>query len=475
MHWSSRPEKFRGTPPGRQKCSATHPAFLVTLLLFTSALLWYFDVLYHRPPSAPSQPEACAFACVPPLGWNSRYTLAQATRGPESTGAMINATANALRILGLAAAGYRTVVIDDTWQAWDERSGGYRADPAQYPQGMGAVAEHLRRLNLTLGLSTGSGNYSCKDLHDGFGPSRHEHDDVAQWVKHWGVGYVKSWGCNGMAKGVRRVIDTQPAPITLECGNYLEAPWHQAPAGKRVCNVWAVADDVADTFEGWTAAVDRLVEAGLNRHAGAAPGTHSGGWSLIDYLQVGGSQSLDEYRAQLSMYAVLPAPLFIGTDVRGLAPETLEMYLHEELLYLNQDAAGRPGTRYYQDRLMGVEVWVRPLATFYGYLKAAFLLLNRSSATKQFTLNFQAIGHNVRGMESWNVTVPASDDTSSQDAAPATREVLMVLEVELRDVWAKKNLGSFKGEFSTTVPPRSSMLLTGLTPQRTPPTSKITT
>ena len=63
-----------------------------------------------------------------------------------------------------------------------------------------------------------------------------------------------------------------------------------------------------------------LEEIQVSRHTHTH--THrGGGWSSLDYLCIreGGGQTLEQYRAQMSMWAVLGAPLFIGVDVRVLS------------------------------------------------------------------------------------------------------------------------------------------------------------
>ena len=47
------------------------------------------------------------------------------------------------------------------------------------------------------------------------------------------------------------------------------------------------------------------------------------GWSSFDYIQVGGKQTNAEYKAQISMFAILAAPIFIGTDLRGIDDASL--------------------------------------------------------------------------------------------------------------------------------------------------------
>ena len=52
------------------------------------------------------------------------------------------------------------------------------------------------------------------------------------------------------------------------------------------------------------------------------------GWNSFDYLQIGnGGQSYTEYASQFSMFAMIAAPIFIGSDVRNMTAETLASYI----------------------------------------------------------------------------------------------------------------------------------------------------
>ena len=60
------------------------------------------------------------------------------------------------------------------------------------------------------------------------------------------------------------------------------------------------------------------------------------GWSSFDYIQVGGKQTNAEYKAQISMFAILAAPIFIGTDLRGIDDASLAVYSSTEMLAIHQ-------------------------------------------------------------------------------------------------------------------------------------------
>ena len=275
---------------------------------------------------------------------------------------------------------------------------GLQAHARKFPTGMKDLARYIRARGLELGLYTTSGNFTCAGEvgstgSRSLGSGGHQREDVDLWVREWGVTYVKHCLCNTTAEirrqafpTMRRAIDAaqaarrgdhspgtwksdapQAPQVVYECANYPDRPWEgQHFEG---CNVWRVSADVPDSFQGWTAVLDQAVADDVNRRAGAhgaggQDGVWGGGWSSFDYLRIreGGGQTLEQYRAQMSMWAVLGAPLFIGVDVRTLSDAALAIYKNADVIAVSQDPAGVVGYRLYQDAASQVEVWVRPLS-----------------------------------------------------------------------------------------------------------------
>lgn len=75
-----------------------------------------------------------------------------------------------------------------------------------------------------------------------------------------------------------------------------------------------------------------------------------GGWNDPDNLPVGnGVLSADEGRAQMSVYAIMAAPLIIAADPRTLDPVSLRTLTHRGVIAVNQDPVGKPGRRVRKD------------------------------------------------------------------------------------------------------------------------------
>ena len=119
----------------------------------------------------------------------------------------------------MAAAGYTSLNIDDCWEA-DERTkdGQLTYNTTKFPSGLKAFGDFVHSLNLSFGLYTSSGPYTCQEYpgspthtcrrlsrhtsnsHSSTGAEcivvcvagswQHEADDAKQFAA-WGVDYLK--------------------------------------------------------------------------------------------------------------------------------------------------------------------------------------------------------------------------------------------------------------------------------------------
>jgi len=184
--------------------------------------------------------------------------------------------------------------------------------------GMAALVQYVAGKGGSVGLYTTPGNYTCAGAQGGGEPGSYGHvrDDVDLWVNQWGIGFLKDCVCNTTKslrqhayKDMKQALLASGRSVTYECDPFMDRPWDTL---YDVCDFWAVSDDIPDDFHAWSQQINSSYAEGINAHAGSGAGFNS-----FDYLQVGnGGQTLTEYRAQMSMYAVLAAPLFIGSDVR---------------------------------------------------------------------------------------------------------------------------------------------------------------
>ncbi len=157
------------------------------------------------------------------------------------------------------------------------------------------------------------------------------------------------------------------------------------------------------------------------QHAGIAG---PGAWNDPDMLEVGnGGMTDDEYRAHLSLWAIMAAPLIAGNDVRTMSAATREILGNGEVIAVDQDSLGVQGVLVAEGP-PELQVWMKPLADG----ARAVALFNRSAAPAKITVRFQRVG-----LQSDSVIV--------------------------RDLWAHAERGTYRSEYGPAVPAHGVVLL----------------
>ncbi len=303
---------------------------------------------------------AAEIAPTPQMGfnnWNSTHCRA------EFDEAMIRGIADKFIELGLKDAGYTYVNIDDCWADWKrDANGNLKPNPARFPSGIKALADYIHAKGLKFGLYSSAGSWTCepkKENHGFPGGLGHEKQDAALYAA-WGVDYLKYDNCNNEkidakqrygAMGEALRATGKPIFYSLcEWGENKAWLWASAPPVDG--NSWRTTGDIEDTY----ASMLKLFKQNVVLDAYARPGH----WNDPDMLEVGnGGMSDVEYRSHFSLWAIMAAPLLIGTDLRKVTPEALHILTNKEVIAVDQDALGVQGKRIrVRD---GVHVIVKPL------------------------------------------------------------------------------------------------------------------
>jgi alpha-galactosidase len=82
------------------------------------------------------------------------------------------------------------------------------------------------------------------------------------------------------------------------------------------------------------------------------------------------------------MWAMLSAPLIIGTDVPGMREEVRKILANPRIVAIDQDALGISAMRWLT--MPGLEIWAKPLADG----EWAIAALNRGEAPRDYRLNW---------------------------------------------------------------------------------------
>ena len=362
-------------------------------------------------------------AATPPMGWNSWNHFAD--KVDDKT---IRAEADAMVSSGMRDAGYVYINIDDTWEGTRDAEG--RIHPNSKFPDMKALADYVHSKGLKLGIYSSPGAKTCAGYEGSLG---HEQQDADTYAS-WGIDYLKYDLCSytkelseqaghdhvksqqvmeAVYQKMHDALARTGRPIVLSLCQYgWEAVWRWgAQAGG---NLWRTSGDIEDNYA--RMAEIGFAQAGLGKYAGP------GHWNDPDMLEVGnGGMNENEYRTHMSLWAMLAAPLLAGNDLTTMTPETLAILTNRDVIAIDQDKLGRQGDRVAAEGPL--EVWARPLANG----DKAIAIFNRWTMPLTMTFDLKTAG--VNG------------------------------SAKLYDIWAKKDLGTFSGMYTTAVVPPHGVIL----------------
>jgi alpha-galactosidase len=358
-------------------------------------------------------------APTPPMGWNTWNTF----QGKISE-TLIKEMAEALIASGMQKAGYRTLVVDDAWEAMERDSqGNLVPDPIRFPSGMKALGDYLHSKGFQFGIHNCAGTKTCAGYPGGRG---HEFQDARSYAS-WGVDYLKyDWCEHGTANGpetyktMRDALHAAGRPIVFSLCEWGDTkPWLWA---KDVGHLWRTTGDIMDCYDcqgtysmGWKYILE--LQVGLEEYAGP---NH---WNDPDMLEVGNpGLTLAESRAHFSLWSMLAAPMMAGNDVRKMPEEVRAILTNPEAIALDQDPLGKQGYRFMKHP--GKQIWAKELSN--GAWAVCFF--NDSDEAVQLRID-------------WN------------------NLTFLKGSYRVRDLWQRKDLGAASGEFRAPVPAHDVVLL----------------
>jgi alpha-galactosidase len=304
-------------------------------------------------PAAAATPVT-TLAATPPMGFNNWNAF-----GCDVTESLIEETADKLVSAGLKDLGYQYVNIDDCWSLRERGSDGRLVpDPAKFPSGIKGVADYVHAKGLKLGIYGDAGTKTCAGFPGSLG---HEDVDAQTWAD-WGVDYLKYDNCNNASDGsqadyIRRYTAMRDALnrtgrriVYAICEWGTSQPWLW---GKGVGQLWRTTGDVNDEWPSLRSIIEKNVPL--------APYAGPGHWNDPDMMEIGNGGMTDiEYRTHMSMWAVMAAPLLIGTDIRTASPATMAILGNREIIAVDQDRLGVQGAVVSDEN--GLMVLDKPLA-----------------------------------------------------------------------------------------------------------------
>jgi alpha-galactosidase len=343
----------------------------LTTAILATALATGAVVAVQVAAEAPANAVANGLAKTPPMGFNDWNSF-----GCNVDEQLIEQTADYFVSSGLKDAGYTYVNIDDCWLLKSRSADGHLVpDPVKFPDGIKGTADYVHSKGLKLGIYEDAGTATCAGYPGSLGHEQTDANDFAAW----GVDYLKYDNCNnaGSTTQAQYIARYQAMGDALkqtgrkivyslcEWGN--NEPWTWAGD---IGNLWRTTGDINDSWGS--------LKSIISQNAPLAQYARPGAWNDPDMLEVGNGGMTDtEYKTHFGLWAVMAAPLLIGTDLRKATPETLAILKNKDVIAIDQDKLGVQGQVIAQGN--GTMVFSKPLAN--GDRAVALYNSNDASAT----------------------------------------------------------------------------------------------
>ena len=351
---------------------------------------------------------------TPPMGWNSWNKFEE-----KIDDVTVRAMADAMVASGMRDAGYTYINIDDTWEGPRDAQGNITGN-LKFPN-MKGLADYVHSKGLKIGLYSSPGPNTCDGYPGSYG---HEEQDAKTYAA-WGFDYLKYDWCSAG----RIYKDSEMRPVYQKMGDALLSTgrpivfslcqygdddswkWGAKVGG----NLWRTTGDINDSWK-------RMEEIGFKQFE-IASYAQVGHWNDPDMLEIGnGGMTADEYRTHMSLWSLLAAPLLAGNDLRSMSEETKSILINKEVIAIDQDPDFHPVKKISEQGPLVVAA--RPLKE----KTWAVGLFNRGNATAKMSVTWKEIG--LHG------------------------------KLQVRDLWAHKDLGKIADQFAAEVPSHGVMLIT---------------
>jgi alpha-galactosidase len=364
------------------------------------------------------------------MGYNPWYEY-----GVNATESVILQQAQLLVSTGLAAAGFKSVNLDDGWMAGERTADGSLTwNTARFPHGIPWLAAQIHSLGLKFGIYEAIGTRTCKNLPGSYGHYTQDAKTFAQW----GVDFAKIDNCGGLpAKTSVSALaaDYQSFGAALQAADpalvyseelpvsYVGTPAFTSAvkASASFANMWRVTSD-----ESPASPADAIIAGHLATDLRLTAFAGPGHWNDLDLLVTGVprfSWTLRQEQSQLAVWAAESSPLLISADISALLPAALSALKNPQLIAIDQSGA--------QARRAGVSGHIEALAKPDPQGGQAVLLANSGTRTSTGHFPLSQFGITTADASSYNVWTCATGSLSGVTVTlPAGQTELLILKAQ---------------------------------------------
>lgn len=406
-------------------------------------------------------------ALTPPMGWNSWNCLCFRICAEN-----VKEQAKAMDASGLADHGWSYINLDDWWAMNNsgasrtnlrkeyfggredvigpERDANGKILPNRGFPDMKDLTDYIHSLGFKAGIYSSPGPLTCGKCTGSYG---HELQDAESWAE-WGFDYLKYDRCsygpifqkeNGVGDrnpkmqedASRREAYMKPYRLMAECLRAQKRDivlhlcqyglGHTETWGDKIGgSCWRIWDDLHDSWSWMERAIEGWIGAG-EFHKYNKPGW----WADPDMMIIGMQHSFsgdhptylspNEQYTHVSLWAMVGAPLLLGCDMTNLDAFTRSLLVNDMVIAVNQDRLGRTARRI--RHLDAESVWARPLSDG----SVAVALVNRYPLSREIAIDFKDVG--------------------------------IVGECWVRNLWTQKCEGKHTGFYVAAVPPHATILV----------------
>lgn len=312
-------------------------------------------------------------AMTPPMGWMSweRFTCQidcyyQPTICINEK--LYRETADRLQHDGYLELGYEYVNIDDCWseKQRDNVTDNLVPDKERFSSGIKSLADYVHSKGLKLGIYGDCGTKTCAGYPAQLRPdgTNYTQDNYfekdANLFNAWEIDSFKFDGCfilpdkaESICPLMAHALNKTNRPILLTCEwpFYMlrERSYHLNPdynLAEKSCNLWRYYEDVEDSWLSILSIVDFSITMQEEICAYHGPG----GWFDPDQLVIGNfGLSLNQARAQMAIWSIWSAPLFMSNDLRHIHPSMAAILKNEKVIAVDQDPLGLFGQMVQQE------------------------------------------------------------------------------------------------------------------------------